>query len=94
MEEFEALMLEANKLRVFEDEGDISRQLLFRNAGNKEPENDARWAAADGNKPVMVINAWPSWDSALGALCTDTGEKSKTVTRWGRVMLNTGELLP
>ncbi len=94
MEEFVALMLEASKLIVFEDEDDISRQLLFRNAGSTEPENDAREAAADGNEPVTVIDAWPSWESALGALCRDTGEKSKTVTRWGRVMLKTGGLLP
>jgi hypothetical protein len=94
MEELVTLRPEAARLRVFEDEDDFSTQLLFRMVGNIEPENEARWLAAVGNDPVTVINAWPSWEMALGAIRRDTGEKSKTVTFWGNVMLKTGWLSP
>jgi hypothetical protein len=56
MAELETFDADAKRLIVLEDEDDLSRQLLFRKAGNREPENAAR-CASDGNKPVNVIDA-------------------------------------
>jgi hypothetical protein len=94
-DEFVTLTRNAGSVIAFEDGDDLSRQLLFRRTGSVELENEARWAAAAaGKKPVIVINAWPSYESALGTILKSTGEKSKTVTRWGSVMLKTGRPLP
>ena len=94
IEVLDALRPEAASVIVFEDEGEVNRQLLLRKLGSLVPEKEARGVPPDGNEPVTVIEACPSCEIALGATRRDEGEKSNTVTRWGNEMLKTGLLLP
>ena len=93
IEVLDVLRPEAASVIVFEDEGEVNRQLLLRKLGSLVPEKEARGVPPDGNEPVTVIEACPSCEIALGATRRDEGEKSKTVTRWGNEILKTGLLL-
>ena len=85
---------EAASVKVLADDDEVNRQLLLRKLGSLAPEKEERCATPDGKSPDTVIDAWPSWEIALGATRRDEGEKSKTVTSWGNEMLKTGLLLP
>ena len=80
-----------NSFALDEDAG-VKRQLLLRKKRIVESEKKVRGQASDGNVPVMVSDASPAYDKLLGSTRKETGEKSRTVTAMGRVMLKTGAL--
>lgn len=74
------------------EEADLNKQLLFLKSGNTEPEKDETWRTPNGKTPVTVMDACPVKDKELGAMRSESGEKSKTVTFRGRVKLKIGSL--
>ena len=65
---------EAASVKVLADDNEVNRQLLLRKLGSLVLEKEARGVPPGGNEPVTVMEAWPSWEIALGAMRRDEGE--------------------
>jgi hypothetical protein len=71
---FDTLRPVAARVNVLDVEGEVNRQLLLRKLGSLVLEKEARGVPPGGNEPVTVMEAWPSWEIALGAMRRDEGE--------------------
>ena len=78
---------------AYDDDEAVNKQLSLRTEGAAILEKNARGEAWDGNVPVMVSAASPAYDKLLGSIRKKPGEKSRTVTAIGRLMMKTGGLL-
>ena len=78
---------------AYDDDKAVNKQLSLRTEGTAILEKNARGESLDGNVPVMVSAARPAYDKLLGSIRKKPGEKSRTVTAIGRLMLKTGVLL-
>ena len=93
--EFVLIDLLATRINCFayDDDEAVNKQLSLRTEGAAILEKNARGEACDGNVPVMVSAASPAYDKLLGSIRKKPGEKSRTVTAVGRLMMKTGGLL-
>ena len=92
--EFVLIDLLATRINCFAyDDEAVNKQLSLRTEGAAILEKNPRGEASDGNVPVMVSAASPAYDKLLGSIRKKPGEKSRTGTAIGRLMMKTGALL-